>query len=168
VEYPRGVDLPGARGVVEARLKRMQLDPDGRELAGTENDALLSALGIGSDRLGPDAHGATVTGWQDKVFGPVLFGQSDLARQPVTMLAPVDARVAESVAARLAADPSPVLADLLRRVAALVDACPEVSSFWLSVEFDDSGVNRIDAATLLTPAESGNPYLRRLRRAPVE
>jgi GNAT superfamily N-acetyltransferase len=168
VEYPRGVDLPALRGVVEARLKHMQLDPDGRELDGTENEALLSALGIGAVRLGPDSHGATVTAWQDKVFGPVLFGQSDLARQPVTMLAPVDSRVAESVAARLAGDPSPALADLLRRVAALVDACPEVSSFWLSVEFDDSGVNRTDAATLLMPAESGNPYLRRLRRAPVE
>lgn len=168
VEYPAGVDLPAVRGVVDARLKRMRHDPDGRELDGAENDALFSALGIVATRLGPDSHGATVTAWQDKVFGPVLFGQSDLAPQPVTMLAPVDSRVAESVAGRLAGSPSPALADLLRRVAALVDACPEVSSFWLSVEFDDAGVNRTEAATLLTPAESGNPYLRRLRRAPVE
>jgi hypothetical protein len=77
----------------------MQHDPDGRELDGAENDALFSALGIVPTRLGPDSHGATVTAWQDKVFGPVLFGQSDLAPQPVTMLAPVDSRVAESVAA---------------------------------------------------------------------
>jgi GNAT superfamily N-acetyltransferase len=168
VEYPEGVDLPALRGVVEARLGHMRHDPDGRELDETENEALFSALGIVSARLGPDSHSATVTAWQDKIFGPVLFGQSDLARQPVTMLAPVDARVAESVAARLAGDPSPALADLLRRAAALVDACPEVSSFWLSVEFDDSGVCRSEAATLLAPAESGNPYLRRLRRAPVE
>ncbi len=168
VEYPKGVDLPALRGVVDARLKRMRHDPDGRELDGAENDALFSALGIVATRLGPDSHGATVTAWQDKVFGPVLFGQSDLAPQPVTMLAPVDSRVAESVAARLAGGTSPALADLLRRAAALVDACPEVSSFWLSVEFDDSGVHRNEAATLLTPAESGNPYLRRLRRAPVE
>ena len=168
VEYPEGVDLPALRGVVDARLKHLEHDPDGRELDRTESDALFSALGIVSTRLGPDAHGATVTAWQDKVFGPVLFGQSDLAPQPVTMLAPVDSRVAESVAARLAGGPSPALADVLRRAAALVDACPEVSSFWLSVEFDDSGVHRNEAATLLTPAESGNPYLRRLRRAPVE
>ena len=165
VEYPAGVDLPALRGLVDACLKH---DPDGRELHPSENDALLSALGIESARLGPDAHGATVTAWQDKIFGPVLFGLSDLGRQPVTMLAPVDSRVAESVAARVAGAPAPALADLLRRAAALVDACPEVSSFWLTVEFDDEGVRRGEAATLLVPAESGNPYLRRLRRAPVE
>ena len=165
VEYPERVDPSTLRGIVAACLKH---DPDGRELDKAENDALLGALGIVSARLGPDSHGATVTAWQDKVFGPVLFGQSELAHQPVTMLAPVDARVAESVAARLAGGPSPALADLLRRAAALVDACPEVTSFWLSVEFDDSGVYRSEAATLLAPAESTNPYLRRLRRAPVE
>jgi len=168
VEHPEGVDPSALRGIVAARIKQMEHEPDARELTGAESDALLSALGIVSTRLGPDAHGATVTAWQDKIFGPVLFGQSDLAPQPVTMLAPVDSRVAESVAARLAAGPAPALADLLRRAAALVDACPEVSSFWLSVEFDDSGVHRSETAVRLAPAESTNPYLRRLRRAPVE
>ena len=102
------------------------------------------------------------------MFGPLLGAASDGGPEPVTMLAPVDSRVAESVASRVAGAPAPALADLLRRAAALVDACPEVSSFWLTVEFDDEGVRRGEAATLLVPAESGNPYLRRLRRAPVE
>jgi hypothetical protein len=168
IEYPAGIDLAALRDVVEAGLKH---DGEGRELLPSESDALLSALGVdpaGSARLGPDAREASVTAWQDKVFGPVLFGLSDLWRQPVTMLAPVDTGTAESVAARVAGEPAPALADLFRRVAALIDACPEVSSFRLDVEFDESGVRRGGVVTLLAPAESQNPHLRRLRRAPVE
>lgn len=167
IEYPPGIDLAALRGVVEASLKD---DGVGRELLPAENDELLTALGIapGGPRLGPGAGEASVTAWQDKIFGPVLFGLSDAWRQPVTMLAPVDTGTAESVAARVAGEPAPALADLFRRVAALVDACPEVSSFRLDVEFDESGVRRGDCFTRLAPAESQNPYLRRLRRAPVE
>jgi acyl-CoA synthetase (NDP forming)/GNAT superfamily N-acetyltransferase len=165
IEYPPGVDLPALRGVVDARMKH---GPEGRELLPAEIDALLDALGITSARLGPDARDVTVTAWQDQIFGPVLFGLSDLSGQPVTMLAPVDARIADSVAARLAGTEAPALADLLRRAAALVDACPEVASFWLSAEFDESGVRRGEAAAVLAPAENDNPHLRRLRRAPVE
>ena len=165
IEYPAGVDLPALRGVVEACLKH---DPDGRELLPAENDALLSALGIDSAQLDREARAATVTAWQDQVFGPVLSGVSGPGRQAVTMLAPIDAALAESVAARAPAAPAPALADLLRRVAALVDACPEVSSFRLDVELEASGERRVECVTLLAPAENQNPHLRRLRRAPVE
>jgi acyl-CoA synthetase (NDP forming)/GNAT superfamily N-acetyltransferase len=167
IEYPPGVDLPALRGVVDARMKH---EPEGGELPPAELDALLDALGIAaaSAPLGPDAREATVTAWQDQVFGPVLFGLSDLSGQPVTMLAPVDSRIADGVAARLAGTEAPALADLLRRAAALVDACPEVASFWLPVEFDDAGVRRGGAAASFAPAENDNPHLRRLRRAPVE
>jgi GNAT superfamily N-acetyltransferase len=168
IEYPEGIDLVALRSIVEAGLKH---DGDGRELLPAESDELLSALGIdpaGSARLGPDAREASVTAWQDKVFGPVLFGLSDLWRQPVTMLAPVDPGTAESVAARVAGQPAPALADLYRRVAALVDACPEVASFRLDVEFDEARLRRGEIVTVLAPAESQNPHLRRLRRAPVE
>ncbi|HTJ67531.1 MAG TPA: GNAT family N-acetyltransferase [Actinospica sp.] len=164
IEYPDGIDLAAVRGVLKH-------EGESRELLPSENDDLLRALGIpvgGTARLGPDAREASVTAWQDKVFGPVLFGLSDEWRQPVTMLAPVDAGTAESVAARIAGEPAPPLADLYRRVAALVDACPEVASFRLDVEFDMSGIRRGDVVTLLAPAESQNPHLRRLRRAPVE
>ncbi|HWG26604.1 GNAT family N-acetyltransferase [Actinospica sp.] len=168
IEYPAGIDLAALRDVVEAGLKH---DGEGRELLPSESDALLGALGVDparSARLGPQAREASVTAWQDRVFGPVLFGLSDLWRQPVTMLAPVDTGTAESVAARVAGEPAPVLADLFRRVAALIDACPEISSFRLDVEFDESVVRRGEVVTLLAPAESQNPHLRRLRRAPVE
>jgi hypothetical protein len=84
------------------------------------------------------------------------------------MLAPVDAGTAESVAARVAGVPADPLADLFARVAALVDACPEIASFRLDVEFDETGVRRGEGGTLVAPTESQNPYLRRLRRAPVE
>ncbi|HET9173112.1 MAG TPA: GNAT family N-acetyltransferase [Actinospica sp.] len=168
IEYPEGIDVSALRALVESILKR---DPEGRELLPTENAELFDSLGIGparSARPGLDAGEATVTAWQDKVFGPVLFGLSDLWRQPVTMLAPVDTGTAESVAARIAGAPAPALADLLRRVAALVDACPEIASFRLDVEFDETAVRRGECVTLVAPAESQNPYLRRLRRAPVE
>ncbi|MBR7831464.1 hypothetical protein KDK95_34540, partial [Actinospica sp. MGRD01-02] len=168
IEYPPDIDLTALRAVVESGLDK---DGAGRELSASENAELLAALGVGDGRsasLGLDAREATITAWQDKVFGPVLFGLSDLWRQPVTMLAPLDAGTAESVAARVAGDPAPALADLFRRVAALVDACPEIASFRLDVEFDESGVRSGEGVTLVAPAESQNPYLRRLRRAPVE
>ncbi|HTJ37865.1 MAG TPA: CoA-binding protein, partial [Dactylosporangium sp.] len=168
IEYPPNIDLPVLRAVVESGLDK---DGAGRELSAAENAELLAALGVGDGRhprVGLDAREATITAWQDKVFGPVLFGLSDLWRQPVTMLAPLDAGTAESVAARVAGDPAPALADLFRRVAALVDACPEIASFRLDVEFDESGVRRGEGVTLVAPAETQNPYLRRLRRAPVE
>ena len=169
IEYPPGVDVPALRSVVDACLNHdSEGRSEGRELLASETDALLNALGIASVRLGPDARDASVTAWQDQVFGPVLFGLSDLGGQPVTMLAPVDSRIAESVAERLAGTAAPALADLLRRVAALVDACPEVASFRLSVEFDEPGVRLGEATAVLAPAENDNPHLRRLRRAPVE
>jgi GNAT superfamily N-acetyltransferase len=167
IEYPAGIDLPALRAVIDSALKNA---PSGGELPPSEHAALLTALGIGpaGPHLGPDAGDATVTAWQDKVFGPVLFGLSDIWRQPVTMLAPVDAGTAENVAARVAGVPAPPLADLFARVAALVDVCPEIASFRLDVEFDETGVRRGEGVTLVAPTESQNPYLRRLRRAPVE
>lgn len=165
VVFPAGVDLQDVRGVVEACLKD---DPEGRELLPPENDALLGALGIDAADVGRQAHPVTVTAWQDQVFGPVLSGVSGPGRQAVTMLAPVDAGLAESVAARVAGAPAPALAELLRRVAALVDACPEVASFRLDVSADASGARRVECVTRLAPAENQDPHLRRLRRAPVE
>ena len=179
VAAPEGVDLPAVRALVDGW---MQHDPDGRDLGPAENEALLTALGLGVGpggvRLGLDARTATVTAWQDLVFGPVLAGVRDRGREAVTMLAPVDPGIAETVAARVAGDPAPgrpagsggvpVLADLFRRVALLVDACPEVASFQLACAYDASGVRPGVSETRLAPAENKDPYLRRLRRAPVE
>ena len=165
VEYPVGVDLHDVRGFVETCLKD---EPDGRELLPVENETLLSALGIDAADVGRHAYPAIVTAWQDQVFGPVLSGESGPGQQAVTMLAPVDAHLAESVAARVAGAPAPALADLLRRAAALIDACPDVASFRLDVTADASGARRVECVTRLAPAENQNPHLRRLRRAPVE
>jgi hypothetical protein len=109
-----------------------------------------------------------VTAWQDKVFGPVLSAARDQGRETVTMLAPVEPDIAGDVAAQVAGVPAPALAELLRRVSVLVDACPEVASFALAFAYDAGGVRPGVAEARLAPAENENPYLRRLRRAPVE
>ena len=80
----------------------------------------------------------------------------------------MDPAIAAQVAAHVAGVPGPALADLLRRVSVLVDACPEVASFALAFAYDRDGVRPGVAEANLAPAENENPYLRRLRRAPVE
>lgn len=167
---PEGVDLPAVRALVDGWMRQ---EPDGLELDAARNEELLAALGLGvgpgsGARLGLGARTATVTAWQDQVFGPVLAGTRDRGRETVTMLAPVDPGIAESVAARVAGGPAPALADLFHRVSLLVDACPEVASFQLACAYDASGVRPGVAETRLAPGENKNPYLRRLRRAPVE
>ena len=162
---PPGVDPGALRDLVDAW---MQESPEGRELGPAQSDALLTTLGVGPTRLGLSARTATVTAWQDKVFGPVLSAARDQGRDAVTMLAPVDPAIAAQVAAHVAGVPGPALADLLRRVSVLVDACPEVASFALAFAYDRDGVRPGVAEAHLAPAENENPYLRRLRRAPVE
>jgi hypothetical protein len=168
-EWPAGVDLAALRTLVDGWMRH---DPDGRDLEPAQSEALLSALGLGVGlggvRLGLRARTATVTAWQDQVFGPVLSGVRDQEHEAVTMLAPVDPGIAQSVAARVAGAPAPALADLFRRVSLLVDACPEVASFQLACAYDAAGVRPGAAETRLAPGENQNPYLRRLRRAPVE
>jgi hypothetical protein len=170
-ESPAGVDLGALRALVDGWMTH---HPDGRDLEPAQSEALLSALGLGLGvglggvRLGLRARTATVTAWQDQVFGPVLSGVRDREREAVAMLAPVDPGIAQSVAARVAGAPAPALADLFRRVSLLVDACPEVASFQLACAYDAAGVRPGAAETRLAPGENQNPYLRRLRRAPVE
>jgi acyl-CoA synthetase (NDP forming)/GNAT superfamily N-acetyltransferase len=169
---PEGVDLPAVRALLDDWMRQA---PDGRDLEPAQNQALLDALGLGIGpggvRLGLGARTATVTAWQDQVFGPVLAGVRDRGREAVTMLAPVDQGIAERVAAQVAGAPGDAagaLADLLRRVALLVDACPEIASFQLACAYDASGLRPGVSETRLAPAENKDPYLRRLRRAPVE
>ena len=164
-EYPSGVDLAALRDLVDAR---MQETPEGGELEPPRAEALLATLGVAATRLGLAARTATVTAWQDKVFGPVLSAARGQGREAVTMLAPVEPNIAEDVAAQVGGAPAPALAELLRRVSVLVDACPEVASFALAFAYDAGGVRPGVAEVRLAPAENENPYLRRLRRAPVE
>ena len=162
---PPGVDPGALRELVDDWMRE---SPEGRELGPAQSDALLTALGVSGARLGLSARTATVTAWQDKVFGPVLSAARDQGREAVTMLAPVDPGIAGEVAAHVAGVPSPAFADLLCRVAVLVDACPEVASFALAFAYDRDGVRPGVAEANLAPTENENPYLRRLRRAPVE
>ena len=165
VGNPPGMDLAAVRDVVEESMKH---EPDGHALLPAESAGLLTALGVSSAELGPDVRSVTVTAWQDQVFGPLLGAGRDGGPELVTMLAPVDEAIAADVAARVSGGPAPALTDLFLRISALVDECPELASFEVTCDFDESGVRRGESSGSLAPAESKNPYLRRLRRAPVE
>ena len=165
VGNPPGMDLAAVRDVVEESMKH---EPDGHTLLPAESAGLLTALGVSSAELGPDARSVTVTAWQDQVFGPLSGASRDGGPELVTMLAPVDEAIAADVAARVSGGPAPALTDLFLRISALVDECPELASFEVTCDFDESGVRRGESSGSLAPAESKNPYLRRLRRAPVE
>ncbi|MBR7837072.1 GNAT family N-acetyltransferase [Actinospica durhamensis] len=166
---PQGMDLARARALIEQRLA---LDPEGVDLTEDESAAVLAALGVGrAGTHAPDAaHAADLgqatrlTAWQDPVFGPVLTLAGARDHNGRTLLVPAGAREVAEVAERIAGRPSPPLADLVHRIAALVDRCPEAAAVRLTAE--DAHVREVRMA--LAPLEAGNPYLRRLRRAPVE
>lgn len=163
---PDGVDLVRVRALIEQRLA---LDPDGAELTGDESSAVLAALGVSGLSV-PGEEGAAegamtrLTAWQDPVFGPVLTLAGDRDRNGRILLVPAGARETAELAERIAGRPSPNLADLVARIATLVDRCPEAAS--VRIDADDLRVRAVHLD--LAPLEAGNPHLRRLRRAPVE
>ena len=169
---PPGADLSRIRALIEQRLA---LDPEGVDLTGAEAAALLAALGVsrGPTEAGRQAgsggaagRGApvTLTAWQDPVFGPVLTLAGERDRGGRTLLVPAGLREIAELTERVAGRPSPPLADLVLRIATLVDRCPEAAAIRLTA--DEAEVREVRMA--LAPLEAGNPYLRRLRRAPVE
>lgn len=165
-EVPAGVDLDRARTLIEDRLGT---DPDGVDLTEAESAAVLAAVGVsglsgGGEDAAPVGHVSRLTAWQDPIFGPVLTLVGDRDRDGRTLLVPASAREVAELAERIAGRPSPRLADLVDRIATLVDRCPEAAS--VRVTADDVDVRSVRIA--LAPLEAGNPYLRRLRRAPVE
>jgi hypothetical protein len=98
-----------------------------------------------------------VTAWQDPVFGPLLTGSD--GRGARTLLIPFGGQESSALAADLGLEP-----DALSRLSALLDGCPELAA--LRVEF--RGGPAVGVSGALAPASTENPYLRRLRRAPVE
>ncbi|MBS2964163.1 GNAT family N-acetyltransferase [Actinocrinis puniceicyclus] len=172
-------DRAAARSVVEGALATA---PRGRALYDSERAALLEAFGI------PLAHGAytagagparrlTVTAWQDPVFGPLLTCLRDGdSGAEATLLVPAGAQeLADLASAALPADETgrrvdgARLAEALGRVAALIDAFPQLASVRLNVIAEQDGMARVVTGDVhVAPSRRKDPYLRRLRRAPVE
>ena len=174
VAEPAGIDRPAARAVLEACLHTAS---QGRRLRPVERTELLDAFRIESVRrpVPPAARRVaafTVTAWQDKVFGPVMTCARD--RDPVpgpALLAPAGVGDLERLV-HLVTDrpglPLGAFTDLLARVGALVDTCPQVATVRLkAVVLDDGSTAVTGADAEVAPAERPDPYLRRLRRAPV-
>jgi hypothetical protein len=148
------MDLDPVRTLVDGWLRDA---PQGRELDRTECAELLEAIGLpaGSTSERP----VTVTVWQDPVFGPLLSGSSGGGRDAMTLLIPFDERESAALAAYVGLDHENLL-----RLSALVDALPEVAA--LRVSFGEG--TAVATSGAVAPAPIHNPYLRRLRRAPVE
>src|SRR5579884_1288488 len=173
------VDRAAVRRVIGSALAAT---PRGRSLYASERAELLEAFGIASARGPIDDGGAnrarrlTVTAWQDPVFGPLLTctrdGDPDAAR---TLLVPAGAGELAALAhtvlseRRATAVEGGRLTDLLARVAALIDDSPQLASVRVNVALDESGSLRVTGGDgQVAPAQRKDPYLRRLRRAPVE
>ena len=158
----KGVDLAAARGLIEGWLRDA---PTGRELTPAETAELIVAADIGVGEPLAEKRFVTVTAWQDPVFGPLLSGVAEDGRDAMTLLVPFDAREAGALAGHLSFIPGTDFVDVLLRLSTLLDACPELAA--LRVTIGGAGENAT-AVAAVAPARMEDPYLRRLRRAPVE
>ena len=88
------------------------------------------------------------------------------------ILAPADESDLADAAARLLGGPAASthgLADLPARVATLVDDFPRVASVRLTAWIGEDGTGRAEASQVsVVRGGRADPYLRQLRRAPVE
>jgi GNAT superfamily N-acetyltransferase len=171
---PTGI-RPGAAAPVIADV--LADAPRGRSLYPSERSALLDAFGMRSAPAPLSADRAVakliVTAWQDVVFGPLLTcTRSGDSAPAAVVLAPASMTDLRDMAERaLGGQAAGVedLADLLARAAALVDGCPQVAAARLAAWIEDGGAIRVEAEDVaVTPGSRTDPYLRRLRRAPVE
>ena len=161
-----GLDLAVAGGLIEGWLRGA---PEGRELSSAEAAELTTAIGLLADgETIAKKRPVMVTTWQDPVFGPLLSGVAEDGRDAMTLLVPFDAREAEALAGHLAFDPGSGLVDALRRLSALVDGCPGLAALRLTVGGVEEHVAVMPTGGAVAPARTDDPYLRRLRRAPVE
>jgi len=172
---PAKIDRVTAHGVIGACLST---EPAGSTLRPTERTALLAAYGVAAVQtlpaVGQFVAAATITAWQDPLFGPVLSCARGVdPGHGTVVLAPLGVRDATQTAsgvlgaatAHAAAD----LADVLTRVAALVDDFAQVAAVRLILWADEDQALHVEAAEVsVASGERVNPYLRRLRRAPVE
>ena len=128
----------------------------------------MAAIGLAEGETIAEKRLAMVTTWQDPVFGPLLSGVAEDGRDAVTLLVPFDAREAEALSRHLAFDPGSGLVDALLRLSALVDGCPELAALGVAVGKAEEHVAAAPTGGAVAPARADDPYLRRLRRAPVE
>jgi len=142
-----------------------------------ERSDLLAAYGIrpmsGDPSAQQSVHRVIVTAWQDPVFGPLLTCErAGGAAPPAVILAPAAKSDLADAAARAlggSAAATRALADVLARVAALVDDFPQVASARLTVWISDDATVRAEASQVsVVRGGRADPYLRRLRRAPIE
>lgn len=161
----QGLDLAAARELIEGWLREAPL---GRELAAADATGLIAAIGLAAPKPISGRRSATVTTWQDPVFGPLLSGVAEDGRDAMTLLVPFDATEAEALAGHLAFDPGSGLDAVLLRLSALVDECPELSALRMVVGSIGDQVTAVPLGGAVAPARTEDPYLRRLRRAPVE
>jgi len=174
-----GIDRATAYGIIEACLSQA---PSGSILNPSQQTALLAAYGVAAVQNLPAAGqfvaASTVTAWQDPLFGPLLSCARGIdPGHGTVVLAPVGIRDATQTAAGvLGAAPGATpgatvarLADVLTRVAALVDDFAQVAALRLTLWADEDQTLRVQAHEVSAASgERVNPYLRRLRRAPVE
>jgi acyl-CoA synthetase (NDP forming)/GNAT superfamily N-acetyltransferase len=151
---PEGADPGAAESLIEDWLRDAPL---GRELDPAECARLLGAVGVPVGTAG--ARPSIVTVWQDPVFGPLLSADARDGREAMTVLVPFDAADSAAVAAYVH-----VGEDLLSRLSALLEACPELAALRLEL----GGGSVVPTSGAVAPAPNESPYLRRLRRAPVE
>jgi len=166
---PRGADLGHARVLIDGWLRDAAR---GRELAVGEAAELLAAIGVTSGGTAGDPvageRAVTLTAWQDPLFGPLLSGGAEEGRDAMTLLVPCDVRDAATLAGRLGFAPGSGLVDVVLRLAALIGACPELDMLRVRVLGGGDRPAVEPSAGAVAPPRMENPYLRRLRRAPVE
>jgi acyl-CoA synthetase (NDP forming)/RimJ/RimL family protein N-acetyltransferase len=160
-----GLDLAAARGLTEGWLRDAA---QGRDLTPAEAAELIAAIGLADGKPITSKRSVTVTTWQDPVFGPLLSGVAEHGRDAMTLLVPFDAREAEALAGHLAFETGSGLVDALLRLSTLVDGCPELAALRLTVGEVEEHVAAVPTGGAVAPARTDDPYLRRLRRAPVE
>jgi GNAT superfamily N-acetyltransferase len=159
-----GIDQGVVRRVIEGCLKDA---PRGRTLYPSERGALFDALHLAT---GPHGEGdVTITAWQDAVFGPLITCAARGSGVPASaLLVPASERDLARLARSAAGSLAPGLAGLLARAALLVDTCAEAASVQLRVTLDGAVARVVGGEVAIVPAHRADPYLRRLRRAPVE
>jgi len=160
-----GLDLAAAHGLIDGWLRDA---PEGRELTSAEAGELISVVDLADAKPTTSKRSVTVTTWQDPVFGPLLSGVAEDRCDAMTLLVPFDAREAEALAGHLAFEPDAGFVNVLLRLSALLDACPELAALGVTIGEAEDHVAAVPTEGAVAPARTDDPYLRRLRRAPVE